>query len=272
MLKCRDLTNSVFINIAKNCQKLKKLSVGGSPTDYNLNFTYEGIEVLCGMPSDLEVIRFEYCSRIGEKCLLKIVERFGPSLKELHVIRNCFEKCSKITDNLISKFNSCTSLESLSFIYVRSFGEMFHVYLGKYLTNLRILNLRECPIQEDFSDLNEGCPFLEEVDLSGDSWVKCETVMGLSKHKYLKILRLGHVEHAEGHCDKGLGEFPPKGMSIKSIFEKKGSFINLKKLYLEQICGLTYWLDFRIKELRPDLEIKYTLYDKTLNFEQLSEV
>jgi hypothetical protein len=113
---------------------------------------------------------------------------------------------------------------------------------------------------------------LEEVDLSGDSWVKCETMMGLSKHKNIKILRMGHLEHAEGQCDKGLGEYPPKGMAIKSIFEKQTSFPNLKTLYLEQICGLTYWLDFRIKELRPGLEIKYTLYDKTLNFNQLVQM
>jgi len=74
---------------------------------------------------------------------------------------------------------------------------------------------------------------LEEVDLSGDSWVKCETVVGLSKHPNLRVFKMGHLEHAEGHCDGGLGEFPPKGMLIESIFKDSKLFPRLKKLYLE---------------------------------------
>lgn len=74
---------------------------------------------------------------------------------------------------------------------------------------------------------------LEEVDMSGDSWVKCETIMGLSKHKRLKIFKMGHLEHAEGHCDGGLGEFPPKGMFIESLFKDPSLFSNLQILYLE---------------------------------------
>lgn len=30
--------------------------------------------------------------------------------------------------------------------------------------------MRECPIQEDLFILKDGCPFLEEINLSGDSW------------------------------------------------------------------------------------------------------
>jgi len=259
------------VYLAKYCNKLKHLSFGGSPTNYNGHFTFEGIEVLCQINSDLETIRIEYCSRIGEQCVELLFKRFGESLKEFHLVRNCFEKCSKITDKLINKMEYVPNLEKLSFVYIRSFREKFHIYLSSHLHKLKVLNIRECPMQEDFSVLWEGCPLLEEVDMSGDSWVKCETVLGLSKHKNLKIFRLGHLEHAEGQCDKGLGEFPPKGMFLESIFKSKDAFPNLRTLYLEQICGLTYWLDIRIKKLRPELEIKYTLYDKTLNFSQMMQ-
>ena len=228
----------------------------------------EGIELLCQLNSSLEAVRVEYCSRLGEKSLELVLKRFGGSLKQLHVIRNCFEKCSKITDKFIQNFSHAPKLEHVSLVFMRSFGDHFHVNLAMSLHNLRILNIRECPIQEDFSILCEGCPQLEEVNMSGDSWVKCLTIRGLSKHKKLRILHLGHLEHAEGQCDKGLGEFPPKGMYIEALFQDSDAFINLRKLYLEQICGLTYWLDVRIKNLRPNLEIKYTLFDRTLSLGQ----
>lgn len=47
---------------------------------------------------------------------------------------------------------------------------------------LKYLCLKDCPIQEDLSDMATGCPLLEEVDLSGDSWVKRNAFLGLSKH------------------------------------------------------------------------------------------
>jgi F-box/leucine-rich repeat protein 2/20 len=59
-----------------------------------------------------------------------------------------------------------------------------------------------------------GCPNLVEIDLSGDSWVKRVAFLGLSNHPKLKILRLGHFEHADSDCDSKLKEFPPKGLYI----------------------------------------------------------
>lgn len=268
MTKCENLTNIIFGYIAKYCHRLKSISFGGSPTNYNQHLTMEGIELLCQCSSDLEVFRVEYCSRLGEKSLELVLKRFGETLKELHIIRNCFEKCSKITDRFIQTFSYAPKLTNISLVFMRNFGEHFHTYLASTLHYLKILNIRDCPFQEDFSILSDGCPLLEEVNLSGDSWVKCITIRGLSKHKNLRILHLGHLEHAEGQCDKGLGEFPPKGMYIESIFKNPETFVNLKKLYLEQICGLTYWLDVRIKALRPNLEIKYTLFDRTLSLNQ----
>jgi len=268
LLKCENLTNIIFGYVSKYCHKLKKLAFGGHPINYNQNLTLEGVELLCQSNLNLEVIRVEYCSRLGEKSLEILLKRFGESLTELHVVRNCFEKCSKITDKFIQNLSYAPNIQNLSLVFMRSFGDHFHKYLASSMHNLRVLNIRECPIQEDFSVLCEGCPYLEEVNMSGDSWVKCLTIRGLSKHKRLKILHLGHLEHAEGHCDKGLGEFPPKGMYIETLFKDPNAFVNLRKLYLEQICGLTYWLDVRIKALRPSLEIKYTLFDRTLSLSQ----
>ena len=268
LLKCENLTNIILGYIAKYCQKLKNLAFGGHPINYNTNLTMEGIELLCQSNIKLEGMRVEYCSRLGEKSLELVLKRFGDSLKELHIIRNCFEKCSKITDKFIQNLSYAPKLENISLVFMRSFGDRFHINLANSLHNLKVLNIRECPIQEDFTVLCEGCPQLEEVNMSGDSWVKCLTIKGLSKHKKLRILHLGHLEHAEGHCDKGLGEFPPKGMYVESIFQDQNAFMNLRQLYLEQICGLTYWLDVRIKALRPSLEIKYTLFDRTVSLSQ----
>lgn len=72
------------------------------------------------------------------------------------------------------------------------------------------------------------------------------------------MFRLGHFEHGDSDCDSKLKEFPPKGLYIESLFKNPDSFPKLKKLYLEQECSLTYWLDIRIQRVRPNIEIKYT--------------
>ena len=46
-----------------------------------------------------------------------------------------------------------------------------------------------------------GCPDLVEVDFSGDSWVKRNAFLGLSKHPNIKTLKLGHFEHSDSQCD-----------------------------------------------------------------------
>lgn len=258
--------NMLFAIIKKYTTTLKRLEIGGNPTNYNNNYSLEGIEKLCQADCPFESIKISYCSKLGDASIEALVTAFKSTLKELHVIRNCYEKCSKITDKSAEILTKATNLEQLSFVYIRSFDEMFHVHIAS-LRNLRVLNLRECPLQEDFSILNEGCPNLEEVNLSGNSWVRTKTVHGLSKHKNLKIFHLGHVEHAEGQCDKDLGEFPPRGMFLEALLKKEEAFPNLRVLYLEQICGLTYWLDVRFKKIRPNLEIRYTPYE---NFFQLA--
>lgn len=147
-------------------------------------------------------------------------------------------------------FSQVVNLEKLSIVYVRLLGDNFHTLLMTSFPKLQYLCLRDCPIQECLSDMALGCPFLQEVDLSGDSWVKRNAFLGLSKHPNIRVLRLGHFEHSDSSCDYKLKEFPPKGLYIESVFQNPESFPRLNFLHLEQECSLTYWLDIRIKRLR----------------------
>jgi hypothetical protein len=52
------------------------------------------------------------------------------------------------------------------------------------------------------------------VNLSGNSWVKTDVLVGLSVHKNLKILHIGHFEHSEKECE----EVYPNYNSIKKYF------------------------------------------------------
>ena len=264
ILQCSTLGNKLFAIIAEYAVALKKLEIGGHSISYNTNYSFEGIERLVKAQCAFRFIKIAFCSRIGDSSIEMLVNRFGSTLKELHIVRNCFEKCSKITDASAAVLKKAPNLTSLSFVYNRTFDETFHLHIASHLRNLKYLNLRECPLQEDFSILSEGCPLLEEVNLSGNSWVRCRTLHGLSKHPNIKILHVGHIEHAEGQCDKDLGEFPPRGMFVEALFKKEEAFPGLRILYLEQICGLTYWLDVRLKKIRPQLEIRYTLYENFL--------
>ena len=60
-------------------------------------------------------------------------------------------------------------------------------------------------------------------------------------------------------CDKDLEEYPPNGIFIIHLFKDPSNFPVLGRLYLEQKCGLTYWLDLKLKEMRKNLDIRYTM-------------
>lgn len=258
LLKCPYLTNGVFVYLVKYLNNLTRLELGGESRNYNTNFSFEGFQTLINIKSDLEIIKIEYCSRVGNKTLEILAKRFGKSLKQLEIIRNCYEKCAKINDEGIESLKYCSNLEILSINYSRKFKDKIQLHLSNFFPKLLVLNLKECPIQEDLSVLKKGCPFLEEVNFSGNSWVKSNSLMGLSKHPNIRIFHLGHFEHSENNCDGNLQEYPPKGMFIEALFKKGDAFIKLHTLYLEQECSLTYWLDVRIKKIRPKISIKYT--------------
>lgn len=80
---------------------------------------------------------------------------------------------------------------SLGLVITLKVKEKWHVIFRSQFLNflivhkLKYLNIKECPIQFDLSILNEACPVLEEVDISGDSWVRAVSLKGLAKHQHL---------------------------------------------------------------------------------------
>ena len=264
LLRCPYLTNGIFAYLVKYCTNLKRLEIGGEAKKYNNNFSIEGFQTLTNIKSSLKIIRIEYCSRVGNKTIELLAKKFSTNLKEFEIIRNYYEKCSKISDEGLESLHYCPNLEKLSINYSRKFRENAHIHIANSLHKLVLLNLRECPLQEDLSILRNECPLLEEVNFSGNSWVKSNALMGLSKHLNIRVLHLGHFEHSENNCDDNLQEYPPKGMFIEAVFKKADSFVRLHTLYLEQECSLSYWLDVRIKKIRAKLTIKYTQSDDLL--------
>jgi hypothetical protein len=83
---------------------LKNLEIGGLPTEYNNNITYEGIEGFTHFKSKLRRIKFEFCAKIGDMSIETIADHFGPNLEEFSVVRNYFEKVAKISDKSIKSF------------------------------------------------------------------------------------------------------------------------------------------------------------------------
>lgn len=121
-------------------------------------------------------------------------------MEEFSVVRNYFEKVAKISDDSIKAFQACPNLRSLSLVYSRKFDANIAIYLSKYFINLRVLNLAGCPIQVSLEPLCTGCPKLEELNLSGDSWVKKMCLQGVAKHTNISIFHLGHFEHSDFKC------------------------------------------------------------------------
>jgi hypothetical protein len=74
------------------------------------------------------------------------VQHFGQSLQEFSVIRNYFEKVAKISDESFRVFQHAPNLSKLEIVYSRKFDENIALYISKYFSNLRVLNLSGCPI------------------------------------------------------------------------------------------------------------------------------
>ena len=100
---------------------LRRLEVGGEARNYNNNFSIEGFQALKNLKSNLEIIRIEYCSRVGNKTIELLASRFEKNLKQLEIIRNCFEKCSKISDEGLESLKSAPNIERLAIIFSRKF-------------------------------------------------------------------------------------------------------------------------------------------------------
>jgi len=93
--------------------------------------------------------------------------------------------------------------------------------LSLSLKNLEYLRFHSCPVQESLSPLVKGCPNLIELDISGDSWIKASLLQGISTHKTLQFLHLGHIEHSDMYCDKiNLTDYLDKVMDVSIILER----------------------------------------------------
>ncbi|CAD8083584.1 unnamed protein product [Paramecium primaurelia] len=244
---CPYLTNDSLYLISKHCKLLQKLLVGGSEQVYNAQISKSGFQIDL---MNLKSLEIRYCSRIGDQSLDIIANSF-PTLTEFALVRNNFEKCAKISDQAFKNMQDL-QLQRLSIIYTRKLRDQAHINIAKF-HQLRYLCLRNCPLQYDVSIWNENCPLLEELDVSGDSWVSQSFVLGIAQHQNLKIFWLGHFEHGDLDCDTKLQQYPPEGLFLESIFKKETSFPKLHTLHLEHDCNLTYWLYARISKLRPKL-------------------
>ena len=101
------------------------------------------------------------------------------------------ETCAKLNDESVLVLKDCKNLKRLSIVYCRYFGEDVLNIIALCFPKLEYLNLRDCVIQADFGIFQDTVKNLREVNISGDSWCKCESIFGLSKLEGLEVLHLG---------------------------------------------------------------------------------
>jgi hypothetical protein len=79
---------------------LTRLEIGALPNDYADDISFEGVESLLMLkrPYGLQKVRFEFCTKIGDKAIQALAKRFGYCLEEFSIIRNYYEKAAKISD------------------------------------------------------------------------------------------------------------------------------------------------------------------------------
>ena len=94
---------------------------------------------------------------------------------------------------------------------------------------------------------------MEELNISGDSWVKRQAIVGIAKHKNLMTLHMGHFEHSDFNCSEQYTEHPPKVYFLSGLFESPDNFPNLKLLWLAKECNFSNLLESLIKKIRPKL-------------------
>lgn len=68
------------------------------------------------------------------------------------------------------------------------------------LKQLTYLRLSSCPLVYNFPAFQN----LKELDLSGDSWVRQEVLIAVSKFPLLMVFHIGHYEHSDVDCKKML--------------------------------------------------------------------
>ena len=147
--------NHSLHSIAKFSHHLTHLTIGGEITQYNLNFTKEGFESLTHSVMPLQEFNVLYVAKVGDDVVKLIATKFCKTLQStpyniftfpgIEITRNCFERCSKISDKGLSYLKQCEKLTHLSLTYSRKFRETVNLQLSN-LHQLQYLCLKHCPV------------------------------------------------------------------------------------------------------------------------------
>lgn len=70
------LTNDTLFVIARNCYLITDLHLGGTPTNYNLNFSVEGFEYFNQSKFELKSVKLDFCSRVGDQVIEIFAQRY----------------------------------------------------------------------------------------------------------------------------------------------------------------------------------------------------
>lgn len=259
------MTNRIFKEFSVYLQDLEELSLGGKSQEYNKDFSHKGLMYLNESIIHLKKVNFEYCTKIGKKAIGVLSHLFADTLQEISIVRNCLEECAKIDDEAMRMLAPCKYLKRITIIYTRKFGEDVINLISVSFPKLEYLNLRECLIQCNFSVLGETCLNLAEINLSGDSWIKCESIFTMKNIQSLRTLHIGtchilnsigHLEHGDTQCDELDLNNPTEGLFLLKMLADPNSFVCLDSLYLEQTCQLTNWVVPKLHEKREKLGMR----------------
>ena len=189
--RCQGYTGTTFLNICMLAKQMKTLRLGGSENFYNTEITADGLDKFRAYPNiQLEHVALNYCSKVGSKGIQTIADCFSQSLLSFEMVRNCFDKSPQLDYAELKPLEKCRKMKKIMIGYSRNIDDKLVEILAKW-PSLESICFPECTLQTDFSSLRNYCPTLSLVDLSGDSWVKYETINSLKQLPNLEILHLG---------------------------------------------------------------------------------
>ena len=85
-------------------------------------FSLEGVEKLCLAHAQVQTLRFEYCTRIGDEAIQLIAETNKSHLRALAVVRDFWEASATISNkSLTSLAQNCPNLTQLHIHHSREF-------------------------------------------------------------------------------------------------------------------------------------------------------
>lgn len=201
--RCQGYTSMIFLNICMLTKQLRSLRLGGSQHMYNTEITADGLDKFKAYPNlQLKHLALNYCAKVGAKCMQTISECFYSSLESLELVRNCFDKCPNLDYPELKHLQRCRKLKSFTLGYSRNIDDQISELLSRW-PELEVAAFPECTLQADFSNLRIACPSIKAIDLSGDSWVKYETINSMRNLPGLEILRIGRLDDHQDTLNMG---------------------------------------------------------------------